>query len=143
MFRMRNLVFTLASATACLLTVTQAFGQLQINWNTVDGGGAMSSTGGTFAIAGTIGQPDASSFTSPMTGGAYSLIGGFWPVAVPTCSLPGDMDLDTHRNGVDVQGFVNCLLGVGGTNCPCADISGNGTIGSEDVALFIAMLLVS
>ncbi len=118
-------------------------GQYTIPWSTVDGGGAMSSTGGTLSLAGTIGQPDASSFATPMSGGTYSLVGGFWPVAVPTCSLPGDMDLSTLRNGVDVQGFVNCLLGVSGSNCSCADISGNGTVGVEDVSGFVAILLVS
>jgi hypothetical protein len=30
-----------------------------INWHTVDGGGAMNVTGGTYTLSGTIGQPDA------------------------------------------------------------------------------------
>ncbi len=126
-----------------LLTAsTAAFSQYTIPWSTVDGGGTMSSTGGTYSLAGTIGQPDASSFSTPMSGGTYTLVGGFWPVAAPTCSLPGDMDLSTLRNGVDVQGFVNCLLGVNGSNCTCADVSGNGAVGPEDVAGFVAILLM-
>ena len=49
-----------------------------IPWHTIDGGGG-TSTGGVFTVSGTIGQPDAS---GPMTGGQFSLTGGFW--AMPT-----------------------------------------------------------
>lgn len=48
-----------------------------INWHTIDGGGG-TSTGGVYAVSGTIGQPDAG---GPMTGGSYSLSGGFWMLA--------------------------------------------------------------
>lgn len=45
-----------------------------ISWSTVDGGGG-TSNGGTYAMSGTIGQPDAGS----MLGGCrYRLTGGFW-----------------------------------------------------------------
>lgn len=49
-----------------------------LSWHTVDGGGAMSATGGSFELSGTIGQADAG---GPLTGGAFSLTGGFWPGA--------------------------------------------------------------
>jgi len=52
-----------------------AFAQLSIDWSTIDGGGG-TSTGGVFSVSGTIGQPDANA--QPMTGGNYSLVGGFW-----------------------------------------------------------------
>ena len=45
-----------------------------IDWHKVAGGGGASSNG-QYAVSGTIGQPDAS---RTMTGGSYSLIGGFW-----------------------------------------------------------------
>ena len=45
-----------------------------IDWHTIDGGGG-SSTGGVYAVSGTIGQPDAG---GPMTNGLYSVTGGFW-----------------------------------------------------------------
>jgi hypothetical protein len=38
-------------------------------------GGGGTSTNGQFSVSGTIGQPDAS---GAMTGGSYSLTGGFW-----------------------------------------------------------------
>lgn len=57
-----------------------------IDWYTVDGGGG-TSTGSVFSVSGTIGQPDAS--TTTMTGGAYSLTGGFWALyAVQTPGAP-------------------------------------------------------
>jgi hypothetical protein len=57
-----------------------------INWSTVDGGGG-TSTGGVYAVTGTIGQPDAG---GPMTNGVYSLTGGFWPLptAIQTPGAP-------------------------------------------------------
>jgi hypothetical protein len=57
-----------------------------IDWHTIDGGGG-TSTGGNFSLSGTIGQPDANA--QPMTGGAFSLTGGFWSLfAVQTPGAP-------------------------------------------------------
>ncbi len=53
----------------------------EISWSTIDGGGGRS-TGGDYALVGTIGQPDA----GEMSGGDYRLSGGFWP-ARPTLAL--------------------------------------------------------
>ena len=57
-----------------------------IDWHTIDGGGG-TSAGGVYSRSGTIGQHDAG---GPMTGGAYSLTGGFWalPFAVQTPGAP-------------------------------------------------------
>jgi hypothetical protein len=56
-----------------------------IDWSTIDGGGG-TSTGGVYAVSGTIGQPDAGT----MSGGNYTLQGGFWalPTAVQTEGAP-------------------------------------------------------
>jgi hypothetical protein len=48
-----------------------------IDWFTIDGGGG-NSTGGAYAVSGTIGQPDAGT----LSGGNYTLQGGFWGMAV-------------------------------------------------------------
>lgn len=45
-----------------------------LSWWTVDGGGATFSTGGGYALGGSVGQPDA----GVLTGGDYTLGGGFW-----------------------------------------------------------------
>ncbi len=67
---------------ACCL---RAWGQYSIDWQTIDGGGG-ASTGGVYAVSGTIGQPDAGT----LSGGTYTLQGGFWGVvaAVQTPSAP-------------------------------------------------------
>jgi len=49
----------------------------RMDWNTVDGGGGVS-TGGGWAFTGTVGQPDAGT----LSGGAWTLQGGFWNGAV-------------------------------------------------------------
>jgi hypothetical protein len=52
----------------------QVGGGYDLTWSTVDSGGATFSTGSGTSLGGTIGQPDAGA----MTGGAYTLEGGFW-----------------------------------------------------------------
>jgi hypothetical protein len=50
-----------------------------IDWYKISGGGGTSASGA-YSISGTIGQHDAG---GPLTGGNYSLVGGFWsPLAV-------------------------------------------------------------
>ena len=56
-----------------------------IDWYTVDGGGG-TSTGGSYTLSGTIGQPDAAATT--LSGGIYTLQGGFWPGLIVT--IPGE-----------------------------------------------------
>jgi hypothetical protein len=68
-----------------------------INWYKVAGGGG-TATGGVYSLNGTIGQHDAS---AAMTGGAYSLTGGFWALisVVQTSGLP---NLTVTRSGNSV-----------------------------------------
>jgi hypothetical protein len=74
--------------TALLGLLLPAFGFAQsysIDWYKIAGGGG-ASTGGVYAVSGTIGQHDAA---NPMTGGVYSLTGGFWALfAVQTPGAP-------------------------------------------------------
>ena len=57
-----------------------------IDWFTIDGGGG-TSTGGVLSVSGTIGQSDAN--PQPMTGGNFSLVGGFWSLlAMQTPGAP-------------------------------------------------------
>lgn len=70
--------FTLKGAVVlpavCLLIFSiSAFGEHDLSWHTIDGGGGTSS-GGPYELTGTIGQPDAGT----MSGGSYILNGGFW-----------------------------------------------------------------
>jgi len=59
----------------CMTPFDSAAQDLQIQWFTVDCGGATASTGGVWTVGGTIGQPDAG---EAMTGGVFTVNGGFW-----------------------------------------------------------------
>ncbi len=56
------------------LALAQTGGGYDLTWSTVDGGGYTWSEGGGYALGGTVGQPDAGA----LTGGGYTLSGGFW-----------------------------------------------------------------
>src|ERR1017187_5319367 len=64
-----------------------------IDWYKIAGGGG-TSTGGVYAVSGTIGQPDAG---GAMTGYNYSLTGGFW--AIYAVNVPGAPALTITRIG--------------------------------------------
>jgi hypothetical protein len=133
---MRLLKYAMMMTALTMLTTTMLFaGTYEISWHTIDGGGAVFTTGGDFELSGTIGQPDAGA----MTGGSYLLTGGFWPAFLPICACLGDMNGDGSRDGADIQQFVNCVIA--GGNCTCADVDGIGGITIEDVGVFVADLL--
>ena len=69
-----------------LLTLASHAQNYSIDWFKVAGGGG-TSTGGVYSVSGTIGQPDAG---APMSGGNFSLTGGFWALisVVQTPGLP-------------------------------------------------------
>lgn len=74
---MRRLYLPAALLLALLVTGTalaQSSMPDDLSWWTLDGGGALS-TGGDYALSGTIGQPDAG---GTLSGGVYSIDGGFW-----------------------------------------------------------------
>ena len=54
-----------------------------LDWWTMNGGGG-TSAGGTYSVSGTMGQPDTGIV---LTGGAYTLSGGFWSGAASQYKL--------------------------------------------------------
>jgi len=56
------------------VALAQSGGGYDLTWNTVDGGGYTFSEGGGYSLGGTVGQPDA----GVLSGGSYTLVGGFW-----------------------------------------------------------------
>ena len=78
---MKRFVLGMALATLAMLLLTPSLpAQIySVAWYKVAGGGG-TSTDGVYTASGTIGQPDAG---GPMTGGNYSLTGGFWSLYVP------------------------------------------------------------
>ncbi len=107
------------------LSVSTSWGQYELSWYTIDGGGGRSS-GGPYQHVGTIGQPDA----AYSSGGNYELLGGFWPGGplcfvdfkhfarfaeqwlLPGTGSPADLfeDLDDKVNRLDLQVFVDYWL---------------------------------
>ena len=97
------------SALLWLLGVSTGFGQYSIDWHKISGGGG-TSTGGVYTVSGTIGQHDAG---GPMTGGNYSLTGGFWAL-ISVVQTPGAPKLYIQPSGntvtvywQDVSGWTN------------------------------------
>jgi hypothetical protein len=54
-----------------------------MDWWTVDGGGAVPSSNTGYSLGGSIGQPDAATWSK----GHYSLFGGFWYDAQEGCKI--------------------------------------------------------
>ena len=82
---MKTGIKSLLAVLAFAAVSAQAQTNYTVDWFTIDGGGGVS-TGGTYTVTGTIGQPDAGA----MSGGQYSITGGFWALiaAVQTPGLP-------------------------------------------------------
>jgi len=127
---------TWALGTMVLGASVAAAVEYDLSWHTMDGGGAMRTTGGNFEISGTIGQPDA----GRLSGGGFEISGGFW-FEVP----PGDC---TQDGGVEIHDFVNfgaCLAGPGGdpgsARCDCLDLDGDGDVDLADMAEFQASFI--
>ena len=75
----RLLLALLAAAIIGAAAVrAQIGGGYDLTWNTIDGGGGASSGGG-YQLDGTLGQSDAG---PALSGGPYSLAGGFWSGAL-------------------------------------------------------------
>jgi hypothetical protein len=69
-----NKQWILVALVLSVLIASSSWGQYEISWYTIDGGGGRSS-GGPYELVGTIGQPDA----AWSKGGNFELLGGFWP----------------------------------------------------------------
>lgn len=77
---MNRMTIFLVVVTVILLPFTMALSSdgYDLAWWTVDSGGSHYSAG-SYTLDGTAGQPDA----GMLTGGSYSLTGGFWGAAQP------------------------------------------------------------
>jgi hypothetical protein len=114
-----------------VLAGSSANGQYKLSWYTIDGGGGRSS-GGSYSLMGTIGQPDAAYGRA----GNFELLGGFWSGG-PLCfvnfehfarfaeywlvtgtGLPADLYEDEYNivNRLDLKVFVEQWL----CYCPAA-----------------------
>jgi hypothetical protein len=87
-------ILALALGVFCLQPATASAQTYSIDWYKIAGGGG-TSTGGVYSVSGTIGQPDAS---GAMTGGNYSLTGGFWAF-IQVIQTPGAPALYISHSG--------------------------------------------
>ena len=87
------IAFCLLASGFCLSASAQSY---SIDWYKVAGGGG-TSTGATYQVNGTIGQHDAG---GPITGGSYSLTGGFWAL-ISVVQTPGTPNLVISFVGPD------------------------------------------
>ena len=85
---------TLLLTAGLVLTGAAALAQYAVDWFKVAGGGG-TSTGGNYALSGTIGQADAG---GPLTGGNYTLTGGYWSAAASLIQEPGGPQLSIAVN---------------------------------------------
>ena len=109
-----------------------------IDWHTIDGGGEMASTGESYELSGTIGQPDARNHPEPMTGGSYKLTGGFWVIPEGPAIQP-DYDGDCDVDQADYVIFEACASGPGvphDLDCEDRDYDGDLDVDQEDFAVF-------
>jgi hypothetical protein len=107
-----------------------ASAQLEIPWFTIDGGGEMFTMGaGGLEISATIGQPDA----GVMSGGSFTIIGGFWGGAPPCpADLDGDFDTDLDDLTILLQNFQGS-----GVPSPGGDIDGDDDTDLDDLTLLL------
>ena len=88
------------------LSFTALGQQYSIDWHKVAGGGGTSSNG-QYTVSGTIGQPDAG---APMSGGNYSLTGGFWAL-ISVVQTPGAPTLYIGHSGNTVTVYWQNVSG--------------------------------
>lgn len=100
----RKLIFTMVALGSLLAPLQFVQAQLySIDWFKISGGDG-SSVGGAYAVSGTIGQHDAG---GPMTGGNFSLTGGFWSVV----QMQGAPALHISQSGITVTVFWQNVSG--------------------------------
>ncbi len=119
---------TLAAGFASVLAAGAAQAQLSINWFTIDGGGG-TSTGGTFSLSGTIGQPDA----GIMSGGQFTVSGGFWAGIATSSPCPADFNVDGIVDFFDYLDFISAFA----ANQPIADFNGDSVLDFFDYLDFV------
>ena len=98
----RLFALTLIAGGLAAHGVAQA--QFSIDWYTIDGGGG-TSTGGSFTLTGTIGQPDAGA----ASGGTFACAGGFWGGAGAPAACYPNCDGSTNTPVVNTADFT-CFL---------------------------------
>ncbi len=93
-----------------------------LDWYTIDGGGATYLNGGVYQLGATAGQPDAGF----MSGGVYELGGGFWYGVQPQPSCYANCDNSTTPPILTANDF-QCFLNAFAANLAYANCDGSTT----------------
>ncbi len=123
-----------SSALALPLTLAApASAQLTVRWSTVDaGGGRTASTPPTpLTLASAIAQPDAST----LSGGAFTLRGGFLPARRQSPPCPADFNGDGVLDPDDLSDYIACFFNL--PPCDQGDINADGFIDPDDLSDYI------
>jgi hypothetical protein len=99
-------IYAIISSAAVLLLAAASAQNYSMDWYKISGGGG-TSTGGVYTVSGTIGQHDAG---GPLTGGGYSLTGGFWAL-ISVLQTPGAPVLYVSHSGNTVTVFWQDVSG--------------------------------
>jgi hypothetical protein len=124
------------AAAVLLCAALPAYGQFAVPWFTIDGGGVQGSTGGTFSLSGTVGQPDSG---QELAGGSFTLIGGFWPGLTIPCpgELTGDGKVDQSDLGVLLAAYGTCP-GDPSYNAAAGALAGDPCVTQADLGVLLA-----
>ena len=121
---------------ALVLFPAVTHGDYSIDWWTIDSGGEMWTTGGTYELSGTIGQPDAGAV---MTGGTFELVGGFWPGAAADEFCFGDLNYDGFVNLSDLAQLLGSYGTSSGAVYEDGDLDGDGDVDLADLAALLSV----
>jgi len=133
--RLRSYAICIAGILAIAATSAAIATEFDVSWSTLDSGGTSMSAGSGFELSATIAQSDAGA----MSGAGWELAGGFW-VAPESCNLPADLNGDGTTDALDIQGFVDCIMGLDEA-CACAQMDEQPGLGEQDVAVFVELLI--
>lgn len=111
--------------------------QFDLDWFSIDGGGAMFSESRNFQLGGTIGQHDAVQLAA---GGGFELVGGFWAVALVGQSVPcpGDLNGDGQVDIADLAQLLSNFGMAAGATPEDGDSDGDGDVDIADLAFLLS-----
>jgi hypothetical protein len=118
---------------ALLLVAAPTYAAVDVSWYTIDCGGVLNSTGGSFQVAGTVGQADA----GVLIGSGYTLAGGFWP-GVGAGACEGDFDGDGTVGLSDLATLLASYGQPGPWAYSDGDLDGDGDVDLNDLAALLA-----